>query len=58
VTEKWRQWNLNDQVGGYTMAFNDTFAFATIKGTGHMSIQWKRPQGYHIFNNFLNNTAF
>jgi len=57
-TEAWRQWNLDGQVGGYTHAFNDTFAFATIKGTGHMSIQWKRPQGYHIFNSFLNNTRF
>jgi len=37
-TEEWRQWTLGGQVAGYTFTLNDTFRFATIKGTGHMSI--------------------
>jgi carboxypeptidase C (cathepsin A) len=54
-TEEWHQWSLDDQVAGFTQVYNNTFRFLTIKGTGHMSIQWKRPQGFMAFNNFLQN---
>lgn len=56
VVSPWRQWFITDdaQVSGYVVDY-DGLTFVTIKGVGHMSIQWKRPQGYHVFTNFLNN---
>jgi serine carboxypeptidase-like clade 1 len=53
-SEAWRQWNLNGQVAGYTQAYQEGLRFLTVKGTGHMSIEWKRPQGAHMFWTFLN----
>lgn len=55
--EPWRQWYLNDQVAGYTQTYVEGLRFLTIKGTGHMSIEWKRPQGAHMLWTFINNNV-
>lgn len=52
----WGEWMLNGQVGGYYQRFGANFRFNTIRGTGHMSIQWKRPEGFQMFQAFLNGT--
>jgi len=54
VTKQWREWMFNGQVGGMVIDYaTNNFSFMTIRGTGHMSIQWKRPEGYHMFTTFL-----
>jgi len=52
---QWRQWGneVFGQVAGYTINFAQGLSFTTIKGTGHMSIEWKRPQGQYMFQQFL-----
>ena len=54
VANDWRQWGNGKwgQVAGYTINY-EGLNFVTIKGTGHMSIQWKRPQGQYMFQQFL-----
>eukprot|EP00358_Blepharisma_japonicum_P003747 CAMPEP_0202946780 /NCGR_PEP_ID=MMETSP1395-20130829/10270_1 /ASSEMBLY_ACC=CAM_ASM_000871 /TAXON_ID=5961 /ORGANISM="Blepharisma japonicum, Strain Stock R1072" /LENGTH=355 /DNA_ID=CAMNT_0049647581 /DNA_START=283 /DNA_END=1350 /DNA_ORIENTATION=+ len=60
VTNQWREWILDHQVGGMVINYasqgstKNNFTFMTIRGTGHMSIQWKRPEGYHMFLTFIN----
>jgi len=60
VTSPWREWILNHQVGGMVIDYapagstKPNFTFMTIRGTGHMSIQWKRPEGYHMFITYIN----
>lgn len=59
VTNDWREWYLQsppngNQVAGFVVNYGKNFTFMTIKGVGHMSIQWKRPEGYHMFLNFIN----
>ena len=56
----WREWGNTEwgQVAGYTIDFQNSpttakLSFTTIKGTGHMSIQWKRPQGQYMFQQFI-----
>eukprot|EP00358_Blepharisma_japonicum_P004314 CAMPEP_0202947164 /NCGR_PEP_ID=MMETSP1395-20130829/10980_1 /ASSEMBLY_ACC=CAM_ASM_000871 /TAXON_ID=5961 /ORGANISM="Blepharisma japonicum, Strain Stock R1072" /LENGTH=417 /DNA_ID=CAMNT_0049648239 /DNA_START=112 /DNA_END=1365 /DNA_ORIENTATION=+ len=59
VTKQWREWTFNQQVGGMVINYapsgstTPNFTFMTIRGTGHMSIQWKRPEGYHMFLTFI-----
>ncbi|CAG9327620.1 unnamed protein product [Blepharisma stoltei] len=55
ITKDWTPWYLNSQVGGFYVTYTNNLTFMTIKGTGHMSIQWKRPEGYHMFTSFLSN---
>jgi len=57
----WKQWQVpdkKDQVAGYVTKFMEGLTFVTIRGTGHMSIQWKRPEGFDMFRRFLNNEEF
>ena len=49
----WAEWNVDGQVAGFYMRYGQNFRFNTIRGTGHMCIQWKRPQGFAMFQNFL-----
>ena len=55
VKTAWREWGNGvwGQVAGYTINFQSGLSFVTIKGTGHMSIEWKRPQGQYMFQQFL-----
>lgn len=55
ANDPWRYWNLNGQVAGFTEAYTVGLRFVTIRGTGHMSIQWKRPEGAQMFWTFISN---
>jgi len=55
INSNWKEWHMDNQVVGFYETYNQgNFTFMTIKGTGHMSIQWKRPEGFHMFETFLN----
>lgn len=49
----WTEWTLNDQVGGFFMRYGPNLSFNTIRGSGHMCIQWNRPAGFQMFTSFL-----
>ena len=55
VTTNWTEWMLNGQVAGFFMRYSTKLRFVTIRGSGHMCIQWKRPEGYQMFMDFLQN---
>ena len=52
ITEPYRRWVVNGQNAGYVQAY-DSLVYLTILGTGHMAPQWKREQGFVMFNAFL-----
>lgn len=56
--QEWHQWSMFGQVAGYTQTYKEGLRFLTIKGTGHMSIEWKRPQGAFMFWSFINQLKF
>jgi serine carboxypeptidase-like clade 1 len=53
VSEPWRKWYFNSQVAGFTKDYQEGLKFLTIKGTGHMAIQWKKAIGAFMFQEFL-----
>jgi serine carboxypeptidase-like clade 1 len=53
ITEEWRPYMVNGQVGGYVEVREGGFTFATIHGAGHMAPQWKRSQTYHTIFNWI-----
>ena len=58
VAVNWTEWFLDDQVAGSFIRYGPNLRFNTIRGTGHMSIQWKRPEGYQMFLNFIQGKDF
>lgn len=52
ITEPYRKWVVNEQTAGYVQSY-DSMVFVTVLGTGHMAPQWKREQGFVLFNKFL-----
>jgi carboxypeptidase C (cathepsin A) len=59
VVRDWRSWKVEgtNLPSGYTVKY-DEFSFLTIKGSGHMCIGWKRPQGFHMIKQFLEGKEF
>ena len=49
----WTEWYLDGQVAGFYMRYQTNFRFNTIRGSGHMCIQWKPAQGLMMFTKFL-----
>ncbi len=53
ITNKWRSWRINNnQIAGYIENYQG-LTFVTVKGTGHMAPQWKRPEAFYMLNQFL-----
>ena len=51
----WTEWQDDyGQVGGFYVRYGANFRFNTIRGAGHMCIQWKPSQGFQMFQAFLN----
>lgn len=53
VAVNWTEWMLDEQVGGFFMRYSTNLRLVTIRGSGHMCIQWKRPQGFKMFQAFI-----
>lgn len=54
VTEEWRSYTVNGQVGGYLETYVGNLTFATVHGAGHMAPQFKRPETKHLVFNWIN----
>ncbi|OMJ83479.1 hypothetical protein SteCoe_15582 [Stentor coeruleus] len=54
----WTEWYLNNQVAGFFIRYGNNLRFNTIRGAGHMCIQWKPAQGYQMFLNFIQGKDF
>lgn len=62
LSNPWRPWRIEEtstNIAGFVANYNeDILTFVTIKGTGHMSIQWKRAEGTAMFNKFISGEDF
>jgi serine carboxypeptidase-like clade II len=53
VKREWSPWRIvDDYICGYSIEF-EGITFLTVRGTGHMVPQWKRPEAYHMVDAFL-----
>jgi len=52
LVDDWRAWFVNNQVAGYVREYKG-LTYATIKGAGHMVPQYRPPQAFFFFSNFL-----
>jgi serine carboxypeptidase-like clade I len=62
VKNAWASWSINEgtgvgnQVAGYLTQFtvpNGSFAFATVKGAGHMVPEFQPQSAFQMYKNFL-----
>ena len=53
TTVNWREWMSQGQVGGFYWKLGSNVHFNTIRGAGHMCIQWKPVEGYEMFLAFI-----
>lgn len=59
--DPWRPWRVLESsldFAGFYINYEEKLTFVTIKGTGHMSIQWKRNEGTTMFSNFIGGKEF
>jgi carboxypeptidase C (cathepsin A) len=52
----WSEWFLDQQVAGMYTRYGTNFRFNTIRGAGHMCIQWMPAQGFMMLQYFLKGT--
>lgn len=60
IEKPWRRWRAfgdMDNVGGYVINYKG-LTFCTVKGTGHMTPQWKPKESYYMFSKFINGEEF
>ncbi|KAK3136344.1 hypothetical protein QOZ80_5BG0432180 [Eleusine coracana subsp. coracana] len=53
VVDSWRPWILNEQVSGYTQAYENGLTFATIKGAGHTVPEYKPKEALAFYSRWL-----
>jgi carboxypeptidase C (cathepsin A) len=57
IVSPWTPWFASgNQIAGFYQVYPG-LTFATVKGAGHMVPQWKRPEAYYMFVNYLFNTG-
>ena len=54
ITETWRAWSVNGQIGGFTQAYNG-LRFVSVRGAGHMVPTDKPEAASVLFQTFLKN---
>jgi serine carboxypeptidase-like clade 1 len=56
IKNVWRPWLTDGQVSGYIEQY-EGLDFITVKGTGHMAPQWKRPQVTQMITRWIHGEA-
>jgi serine carboxypeptidase-like clade 2 len=54
ITEQWRAWAVNEQIGGFTQAYQG-LRFVSVRGAGHMVPTDKPASAFVLFQTFLAN---
>ncbi|XP_074565219.1 serine carboxypeptidase II-3-like [Curcuma longa] len=53
VKSPWRAWMLNNEVGGYTMVYEQHLTFATVRGAGHEVPSYQPARALEMIKSFL-----
>ncbi|XP_044949633.1 serine carboxypeptidase 1-like [Hordeum vulgare subsp. vulgare] len=56
VTEAWRPWTANKEVGGYVEAYTGGLVFASVRGAGHQVPYFQPEKALILFSSFLKGT--
>ncbi|KAG5613110.1 hypothetical protein H5410_024391 [Solanum commersonii] len=54
IDDDWRQWNVNNQVAGYTRSYSNKMTYATVKGSGHTACTDKPEECFVMFKRWIN----
>jgi len=52
-----RPWHLDGQVAGFVESY-EQITFLTVRGSGHMVPQWRAPQAFKMFTNFIKGAPY
>ncbi|XP_028069027.1 serine carboxypeptidase-like 7 isoform X2 [Camellia sinensis] len=55
IVDEWRSWWVQGQVAGYTRTYSNRMTFATVKGGGHIPIEYKPVECYAMFKRLISN---
>nr|GMD89175.1 serine carboxypeptidase-like 11 [Ipomoea batatas] len=53
IIDEWRPWIVNSQVAGYTRSYSNQMTFATLKGAGHVALEYKREESVAMLTRWL-----
>nr|XP_010320338.1 serine carboxypeptidase-like 17 isoform X2 [Solanum lycopersicum] len=53
IDDDWRQWNVNNQVAGYTRSYSNKMTYATVKGAGHTACMDKPEECFVMFKRWI-----
>ncbi|KAF7072891.1 hypothetical protein CFC21_077968 [Triticum aestivum] len=56
ITEPWRPWTANKEVGGYVQAYTGGLVFASVRGAGHQVPYFQPEKALILFSSFLKGT--
>ncbi|KAL7163496.1 hypothetical protein ACSBR2_039578 [Camellia fascicularis] len=55
IVDEWRSWWVQGQVAGYTRSYSNRMTFATVKGGGHIAIEYRPVECYAMFKRWISN---
>ncbi|PIA29455.1 hypothetical protein AQUCO_06000063v1, partial [Aquilegia coerulea] len=57
ISDEWRPWSVDGQVGGYTRTYANYMTFATVKGGGHTAPEYRPKECFAMFKRWLSYEA-
>ncbi|CAM0876011.1 unnamed protein product [Alopecurus aequalis] len=53
IVDDWRAWHVDGQSAGFTIAYANHMTFATLKGAGHSSVEYRPKQAFAMAERWL-----
>ncbi|KAI9112125.1 hypothetical protein K1719_016648 [Acacia pycnantha] len=53
IIDEWRPWLVKGQVAGYTRTYANQMTFATVKGAGHLTPEYKQEESFVMFSRWI-----